>query len=103
MRYGRAIVPGAKKSSSKKARPTTAGKKRVLARVEGTVRFGTRTSKFAATVWPPVREATGDYTCRVQMSLRRPIDTKIVGATATQAKELALAFVQSLLPQAIFP
>ena len=75
-----------------------------IARIRGTATIDRKSRSFLAVVHAPTKDSrTGDYACRVQISLRHPIDTRIAGATAKQAKELALAFVQSLLPQAIFP
>lgn len=94
-----ALVAAKKKTKSlkPKKKPTP------VARIVGTTTLAGKKHPFSAVVHPPVREASGDYTCRVQMSLHRPIDTRIVGATAKQAKELAVAFIQSLMPQAMFP
>lgn len=89
-------IVAAKKKTKKK--PTTP-----VARIVGTTTLAGKKHPFSATVHPPVREASGDYSCRVQMSLHRPIDTRIAGATSKQARELAVAFVQSLMPQAMFP
>ncbi len=85
-------------------RKTVTTKVAPLVAITGTTKIAGKARAFSASVHPPTRDAhTGDYACRVQISLRRPIDTRIAGATAKQARELALAFVQSLLPQAIFP
>ncbi|CAN5386737.1 hypothetical protein BH09MYX1_BH09MYX1_28590 [soil metagenome] len=96
----------AKKTSKPKAKPRAAPKSKSpapIARVVGTTTLGGRTRPFSAIVHPPVKEGSADYSCRVQISLHRPIDTRIAGATAKQARELAFSFVQSLLPQAMFP
>lgn len=91
----------AKKKSAKK--PQAKKKSTPVARIVGTTTIEGRKHAFSAVVHPPIREASGDYACRVQLSLHRPIDTRIAGATARQAKDLAIAFVQSLIPHAMFP
>ncbi len=90
----------ASKKKSTKSRGKTPGP---IVRIEGTTKLGGRTRRFFAVVHAPVKEASGDHACRVQVSLRRVVDQPIKGATARQARELAVAFVQSLLPQAVLP
>lgn len=70
--------------------------------VEGVVRIDRSRRKFAAHVYAPVRVRKGEYSCRVTMSLFTPLDTQVIGATAKQARELALGFVQQLIGTAIF-
>jgi len=70
--------------------------------VEGVVRIDTSRRKFAARVYAPERKGKGEYACRVTLSLFTPLDTQVIGATAKQARELALGFVQELIGKAIF-
>ncbi|HEX7600317.1 MAG TPA: hypothetical protein VF316_01885 [Polyangiaceae bacterium] len=70
--------------------------------VEGIVRIDKSRRKFAAQVYAPERKGKGEYACRVTLSLFTPLDTQVIGATAKQARELALGFVQELIGKAIF-
>jgi hypothetical protein len=74
-----------------------------ILRIVGKATLAGKTRPFFAVVHAPVKQPSGDHVCRVQVSLRRPVDQPIRGATARQARELALAFVHSLLPQAVLP
>lgn len=77
---------------------------RPIISVEGILRIERSRRKFAAHVYAPERKGKGkgEYACRVTMTLFSPMDAQVIGATAKQARELALGFVQELIGKAIF-
>jgi len=75
---------------------------RPIISVEGALRIERSRRKFAAHVYAPERKGRGEYACRVTMTLFSPLDAQVIGATAKQARELALGFVQELIGKAIF-